>query len=65
MRGKEVQAKKTTCSRPCGRKNHGKDEVVDNVMWLGTESEEQSGTRWPGDGGRGQTAGVLPARSRV
>lgn len=55
MGGKEVQAKKATCSRPCCGKDHGKDEVVAKVMCLGMESEEKSGQQWLGEGGMGQS----------
>lgn len=52
MRRKEVQAKKTACSRLCGGKDHGKNEVVSKGLCLGKESEEKSGARWAGEGGK-------------
>lgn len=65
MGGTEVQAKKATCSRPCGGKDHSKDEAMDKFMCLGMEHREKSGTKWPGGGGTGQSPGILMARSRV
>lgn len=55
----------TCCSRPCGGKDHSKGEAVDKFMSLGTEHREKSGTKWPGEGGTGQSPWILMAGSRV